>query len=170
MRGMAALCELSALTRNAARYFKPSNHDRHGHVTAGASGCTHNVEVKSHKIYSTIPGNGVKGAVASQSLSRFVCRSSEANAIISKDELFKDAAKAGDLNALRELVGSGEVDINLPSPARAGWTGILSTQLIIFSRKRMQKSKWESVNCHQTHAVSKVEQPCSSELSTIIRR
>ena len=141
---MAALCELSALTRNVARYFKPSNHDRHGHVThvtAGTSGCTHNMEVNSLKIYNTIPGNGVEGAVVSQSLSRFVCRSSEANAILSKDELFKDAAKAGDLNALRELVGSGEVDINLPSPARAGWTGILFTLLIIFSRNRMQKIK-----------------------------
>ena len=128
---MAAFCELSALSRNAARSFLTPIHDFHVQLSAGASSRHHFVGVKCHKISSLIPGNGVKGAIASQSLSRFDCRSSEANAVLSKDELFKDAAKAGDLNALRELVGSGEVDINLPSPARAGWTGIHSTQLIV---------------------------------------
>ncbi|CAI5462190.1 unnamed protein product [Closterium sp. Yama58-4] len=40
------------------------------------------------------------------------------------NEAIKDAAKAGDAAAVKQLLAGGGVDINLPSPERSGWTAL----------------------------------------------
>ncbi|CAI5506472.1 unnamed protein product [Closterium sp. Naga37s-1] len=40
------------------------------------------------------------------------------------NEAIKDAAKEGDVAAVKQLLAGGGVDINLPSPERSGWTAV----------------------------------------------
>ncbi|CAI5457846.1 unnamed protein product [Closterium sp. Yama58-4] len=40
------------------------------------------------------------------------------------NEAIKDAAKEGDVAAVKQLLAGGGVDINLPSPERSGWTAL----------------------------------------------
>ncbi|CAI7754405.1 unnamed protein product [Closterium sp. NIES-53] len=40
------------------------------------------------------------------------------------NESIKDAAKEGDVAAVKQLLAGGGVDINLPSPERSGWTAL----------------------------------------------
>eukprot|EP00850_Spirogloea_muscicola_P012392 SM000080S22907 [mRNA] locus=s80:60721:62075:+ [translate_table: standard] len=52
------------------------------------------------------------------------CRASAGAAVVDGHEQLLDAAKAGDLALVRELVESGRVDVNRPSAARSGWTAL----------------------------------------------
>lgn len=84
--------------------------------------------VRSAKFTASIPfilhGWEHPSSVRNYHLGNAFAAENGAGVSVDKNELLKDAAKSGDLSTVADLMLSDEVDVNLPSPLRSGWTAL----------------------------------------------